>query len=551
MKRQATSEVFVEGSVAKRQKRKQKLCENGGCMKRPYFNVEGQKIGRFCVQHKEVGMMDVVSRKCENGGCMKRPCFNVDGQKIGRFCAVHKEVGMMNVMSRKCENCGCMKRPRYNVDGQKTGRFCVQHKEPHMVNVVSCKCENGGCKKQPWYNVEGQKTGRFCVQHKEPRMVNVVSFTCANGGCRKQPWYNVDGQKRGRFCADHREAGMVDVKHATCEFYGCTKQPRFNIEGQKTGVFCTTHKSVGMMDVKSRKCGRNGCMKRPSYNVEGQKTGRFCATHKEPDMVNVVNPRCEHPKCKGYARYGFPGYVATFCTRHKKDHPGVILKPSARCGSEGCTDPALYGPSGIPVHCEAHHDAETEFNLVERACSSCGLTFKLDLATQRCEYCSPELFKRVHLQKQTVVKQLFDSSADLGAYVSYDRQVDGGACGKERPDFLFDCGSRFVVVEVDEHQHRSNPCECEQTRMVNIAQGLGLPTVFVRYNPDPFKDALNTKQELSYRVRHDWLERVVRRCLDTSIPNASFLEAVYLFFDGHDMTGACEPHVLIPFDKNM
>lgn len=44
----------------------------------------------------------------------------------------------------------------------------------------------------------------------------------------------------------------------------------------------------------------------------------------------------------------------------------------------------------------------------------------------------------------------------------------------------------FVVLEVDGHQQPSYACECEQLRMINLSQSLGLPKVFLRYNPDRY-----------------------------------------------------------------
>ncbi|KAI9089581.1 hypothetical protein DFS34DRAFT_385310 [Phlyctochytrium arcticum] len=62
-----------------------------------------------------------------------------------------------------------------------------------------------------------------------------------------------------------------------------------------------------------------------------------------------------------------------------------------------------------------------------------------------------------------------------------------GVCGLERPDFWIDWHTHMLVVEVDEDQHWSSACECEQTRMVNISQSFGMPTVFLRWNPDDYR----------------------------------------------------------------
>jgi hypothetical protein len=37
---------------------------------------------------------------------------------------------------------------------------------------------------------------------------------------------------------------------------------------------------------------------------------------------------------------------------------------------------------------------------------------------------------------------------------STDKIVEGGICGKERPDRIYDLGDKIIVLECDEHQHR-------------------------------------------------------------------------------------------------
>jgi hypothetical protein len=46
-------------------------------------------------------------------------------------------------------------------------------------------------------------------------------------------------------------------------------------------------------------------------------------------------------------------------------------------------------------------------------------------------------------------------------------------------------GDRLICIECDEHQHMTY--ECDVPRMVNITQDIGLPTVFIRWNPDKYE----------------------------------------------------------------
>jgi len=64
----------------------------------------------------------------------------------------------------------------------------------------------------------------------------------------------------------------------------------------------------------------------------------------------------------------------------------------------------------------------------------------------------------------------------------------GFVCGNYRPDIKIDAGTHFVIVEVDEDQHRQYDSSCEIVRMLNIYQAEGMRCVFLRYNPDVFRD---------------------------------------------------------------
>lgn len=167
-------------------------------------------------------------------------------------------------------------------------------------------------------------------------------------------------------------------------------------------------------------------------------------------------------------------------------------------------------------------------NLVQHTCVVCDVLDYVD-DEKKCGRCSEYLTKKLHLRKQRQVKLWMDSHQYLKNYISYDRQLDGGSCGKERPDFVWDCKTHWVILEVDEFQHNDRPCECEQTRMVNVTQGMGIPCLWVRYNPDKFK---GQEASLTEYRRREILEKWLMEC-QTSIPSSTddYCRVSYLFFD--------------------
>ncbi len=70
----------------------------------------------------------------------------------------------------------------------------------------------------------------------------------------------------------------------------------------------------------------------------------------------------------------------------------------------------------------------------------------------------------------------------------WNKTIDGG-CSKRRPDLLLDMGSHILIVDVDKNSHDVYDPICEEQRMGEIWNDVGhRPIVFVRFNPDKYKD---------------------------------------------------------------
>ena len=128
-----------------------------------------------------------------------------------------------------------------------------------------------------------------------------------------------------------------------------------------------------------------------------------------------------------------------------------------------------------------------------------------------------------------------------------DRIIDN-SCVKRRPDRVYDCGSFFVIIEVDENQHSkyTNGCSFdkktqENRRMCQIHEALSngmIPVIFLRFNPDNFK--VNGKlQKLNMQKRLDILSKWVSYCLnlkeDFNVPS---IRIKYLFYDEYEETNS-------------
>ena len=115
----------------------------------------------------------------------------------------------------------------------------------------------------------------------------------------------------------------------------------------------------------------------------------------------------------------------------------------------------------------------------------------------------------------------------------------------ERPDFLWadwDGDKAWsLVLEVDEDQHETYSAWCECTRQVNITEDLGRYTLWIRYNPDPYKPAHNNQRQVPQAERLAELGRHVRSALATLPVEPKHKGAVlWLYFDGYDSQAPAE-----------
>jgi len=427
-----------------------------------------------------------------------------------------------------CVHEGCNKRPNFNTPGSSKGLYCSDHKKDGMVDVKNKRCEHEGCDKQPVFNLLGSSKGLYCAIHKMDGMVNVKDRRCEHEGCDKvNPVFNTPGSSIGLYCASHKLDGMVNVKDRRCEHEGCEKRPHFNTPGSSIGLYCADHKLDGMVNVKSKRCEYEGCDKiTPSFNTPGSSIGLYCSIHKLDGMVDVKSKRCVHEGCETRPIFGFPGISASRCKQHIED--GMIAYPKTKCSYEKCKSPALFGV-GRPERCEEHKEP-FHLNLVERRCVSCGLLYILNKKSF-CGICDPDEFNKTRLAKQNQIKNMLDVNGYK--YESCDRMIEHGICFSYRPDFVFDCGTHFVVLEVDEGQHRGYDSKCEDIRMINIYQSLGLTTKFIRYNPDAYKIGKN-KKEPSFHHKTKTLKKTLD-CAFGETPVAP-ISVKYMFYDDRENT---------------
>ena len=446
---------------------------------------------------------------------------------------------------RTCNGCrrtGCTNKLVYGYS-QDQPEYCSNHRTPDMRDVVAKTCRHENCRTQPTFGLHAGKA-MYCGIHRTPDMYDVKSKTCQHENCRTRPAFGLHAGKP-MYCGIHRTPDMRDVVSKTCQHENCRTRPAFGLYAGKP-VYCADHRSPDMRNVISKTCQFDGCRKLPTFGLHIGKPV-YCADHRSPDMYDVVNKTCQYDGCDKQRRYGMPGHPVTVCAEHKES--GMLPYSNRRCVAIDCREIAIFGTLKKQLHC-ADHAVEGEVNIVEQRCTSCGLMNIVSPVTKQCAYCDPKqtIYRPVKWKELDVKSVLLQAGwTDL----VHDRRLQD-ACGlKDRPDFVIDVGSRIIIVEVDEHQHRDRlcarqcicpdnvrHCKCQQARMFDTSQQFGgMPVVWIRFNPDDFDIRPNTKGKVNAAVRRQELVRMVRFVANQPMEwmEGHLTKVCYMYYDGDNI----------------
>ncbi len=412
-------------------------------------------------------------------------------------------------------------------------------------------CEVDNCLERCKYGPKNSEKKR-CINHKKDTDLDLTRTYCKEESCTKRSTYGSDGLIL--YCSDHRKDGDIDNVHKRCIYEGCNLIPSFGLKGSPA-IHCMSHKEENEIS-KGKKCEYQDCKTSARYAIEGQ-TKKHCSKHREENEVDVVSRRCIHKNCMTIPIFGLEYQIPIHCSQHK-DKKEIDLVNS-KCIYDGCTKNPSYGLPGTNkrIHCFTHRDTNEcnvmlqycEFNDCERIayysdklgvrnakrcfthkfkedihchskkCNSCNLYYLGDYEV--CYYCNPNRNRKV---KEIRIIELFKNTNFMIDF-KYNSKVD-----KYYPDVLFDCSDHYVIVEVDEDQHKSSKYDsnCELQRMYDIFEWLKLPCIFIRYNPDVYR--INDEiQNISDETRHETLIKTVKEYINNK-PNIPF-EVKYLYYN--------------------
>ena len=152
-------------------------------------------------------------------------------------------------------------------------------------------------------------------------------------------------------------------------------------------------------------------------------------------------------------------------------------------------------------------------------------TFVLKRNNYLCQYCRPDGSARQRTREYQV-KAFLENS---GYKFIHNRAVNtSNTCRAFRPDFLFDCGTFYLIAECDEDAHRNSnyTYEEERQREYAIRDFLDRPCVFIRFNPD--RCLGSDGKNIDIRKRYPVLKRTIDFYLDNGFDGMDvFVEYLY------------------------
>ena len=250
-------------------------------------------------------------------------------------------------------------------------------------------------------------------------------------------------------------------------------QANFGLESTMKYVCCINCRTPEMIDVRNWNKMCIVCKKtRASYNIEGSIKAEFCQACKSDIMINVNDTQC--------------------------------------IGIEGKCPIGQYAN----VKCDGY-------------CSSC-FTHKF-----------PNDSRVLSMGKKTKEIAVRDFINKNFKGFIHDKVLWTGHCDctiRRRIDHRKLIGNTLLAIETDENQHKSYIKMDEDTRYDDLYMAYAGKWIYIRFNPDSFKNADNISKNPNMEKRLEILKQEIEKQIKRieNETNTELVERVYLFYDGYD-----------------
>jgi hypothetical protein len=438
---------------------------------------------------------------CDFETCRKYANY---GECYGKPLRCKEHNGDYKLVSQLCQEDGCKQIACCNYKGETNKIYCCVHKKDSMIDLKRTLCIYTGCKKQPAFNYINEIKAVYCNEHKLENMVNILTNKCIEINCNTIPIYNYTGEKTALYCNKHKKDNMINIKHNFCKEINCNRQPNFNYNNEKNGLYCSVHKKDNMINVRIKTCIFDNCKKIPSFNYLGETKRLYCSQHKLDGMISLTNNICIENNCSKIATFNCVGKnTASYCLEHKLEN--MIDIKHQKCKSNYC-----LGSRGNPKY--------------KGYCSSCYQNlFPNDPLTLQIRCKTKEIAIRDYINLN------FEE-------FTHDKPLWTGNCDcthRRRIDFRKLIGNTLLCIEVDENQHKGYDDKKEEIRYDDLYMLHSGKFIFIRLNPDKFKNkdgkSLNPMLYIRLPILKEEIEKQIKRI--ESEENVELLEIIKLYYD--------------------
>lgn len=350
-------------------------------------------------------------------------------------------------------------------------------KETKEVKDNNPKCIVDDCTISANYNVKGSPA-IYCSKHANDITINqngvgnlpnqirnvrtkLCEYKFKDGlDCIKIALY---GFNKKQFCLSHLEEGMYKLsKDKKCKEDGCTITPSYGMENS-ISEYCKSHATENMIQLY-QKCIIDNCNKRARYNNINTKGSKYCSVHKTDDMKDNTKKICIEDDCTEEAVYNVKyNNQGIYCSSHKKEN--MCSNKNKICKHGDCLTEAYFGTRDDQrQYCLEHADTTIHFNY----------------HNQPQEYWKD--IENNKLNKEKKVKKFLKKN---NIKFEYNKKIKNSPDGY-RPDFLLSYPNHYIIIEVDENQHKRKDYTDinEQKRYQSIITNLKKPVLFIRINTD-------------------------------------------------------------------
>jgi hypothetical protein len=370
---------------------------------------------------------------------------------------------------------------------------------------------------------------QFCSKHKQENMINLLCKLCNCG--KSRPTYNYEGLS-ANFCKECKESDMINVNDKKC-FCGRVK-PTFNLAGLLP-KFCAKCKTEEMIDVYSKQCKCEKSSK-PCFNYEGLKA-EYCSKCKLENMIDVTHNRC---KCgKVQPGFNYIGLKAEYCKECKLE--GMILINKRTCIQ--CSNQATYNLFGLkPEYCNKCR-TDDMINVVDKCKNDTCVNTGSIKYKYYCTFCFQHLFPddpaTSQIRKKTKENYVRDFLKNNFDNFLHDIPLWTGNCDcshRRRIDHRLLVGNTLLCIETDENQHKKYNKEDEELRYDDLYMIHGGKFIFIRFNPDKYRNNLETSVNPCMKRRMPELKEEIEKQVERikKDENNDLLEIIYLFYDGYN-----------------